>query len=387
MLVNDMLDAMAGKIALVLPYGEGFSKTHAGAVALTVSEQIKWSNHDLTVIGNVEAFEPLIPNAYLKIEEGFWPPFGPSRWRLDRSLRSLLSDISPQLVEIHVKAKMFLRLAGIPYRMAFYIHGDPLTSSGTETVRSRLKIVQRADYVIAVSEFVKERFCTGLPSELCSKVHVIYNAVPFDGYEVSTKKKEVVFIGRFNRAKGVEQLIRALISVLPEFPDWRAAVVGATTFGQKRLSLPFEVEMMNLARDFHESISFLGYQPAEIVKKILSTAAIAVVPSLCREAFGRTALESMIAGCAVVGSNRGGLPEVIGDAGILIDPTVENIADALRRLMSDPIYCAEVGHRCAARARSEFNPLLIHSRVNEMRRSVASIAFEKQHASPLGRYV
>jgi glycosyltransferase involved in cell wall biosynthesis len=74
------------------------------------------------------------------------------------------------------------------------------------------------------------------------------------------------------------------------------------------------------------------------------------LPSLY-EGFGLTALEAMGAGAPVIVSDRGALPEVVGDAGLVVEPTAESVADALRKVLGDPELAAGMRERAIVRAR------------------------------------
>jgi glycosyltransferase involved in cell wall biosynthesis len=74
------------------------------------------------------------------------------------------------------------------------------------------------------------------------------------------------------------------------------------------------------------------------------------LPSLY-EGFGLTALEAMACGAPVVVSDRGALPELVGDAGVVVQPTADAVADGLRRVLSDRDAAAALGVQAAARAR------------------------------------
>lgn len=365
-------------VAIVLPMGEGFSSKNAGAVALTVAEQLSCSQaNSFWVICGHDSFSQapsLSPSRSLCIPKFFWPPFGPSRWRDDRGLRYLLNKLQPDLVEVHDKGNMFLRLFDLPFLMAFYLHGDPRSASGTKTLKERAKIAQRSVYVVAPSKFVRSVFCAGLPFELSSKVTVIYNAINVERFiPFEIKKFEIVFVGRLVQVKGVLELIEALNIVLKSFPAWHARFIGAQHFGQTKPSFPFEFAVLNKVDPMIvDRVHFEWFQPYDRVVSAFNQASISVTPSLCEEAFGRTALEGMAAGCAVIASNRGGLPEVLGDAGILVEPATEAIADALGALMRDPDYCAKVGARCAERARTVFDPAVIYSKINNLRQSCSA---------------
>lgn len=97
----------------------------------------------------------------------------------------------------------------------------------------------------------------------------------------------------------------------------------------------------------------------------LQATRIMLVPSVWQESFGRVAAEAMISGIPVIGSTRGALPEVIGEAGLLLDiperitpdsrelPTDEEILpwkQAIERLWDDPVYYEELANRAVLRS-------------------------------------
>ena len=83
-------------------------------------------------------------------------------------------------------------------------------------------------------------------------------------------------------------------------------------------------------------IEYRGYVPDAERQRLYAEASMLVLPSL-EEGFGMTLVEAMQAGVPVIASNRGALPEVVGDAGILVDPTsTAGIAAAIERLLDSP---------------------------------------------------
>jgi glycosyltransferase involved in cell wall biosynthesis len=99
-------------------------------------------------------------------------------------------------------------------------------------------------------------------------------------------------------------------------------------------------------------VRFLGHVPDEHLPGLYAGASAFVLPSLY-EGFGLTALEAMAAGVPVVVSDRGGLPEVVGDAGLLVDPEdPAAIADAVVRVVGDDEEAARMRSAGVARATS-----------------------------------
>ncbi len=97
----------------------------------------------------------------------------------------------------------------------------------------------------------------------------------------------------------------------------------------------FEVKYQNLDKPIRNKIRFLGYLPQEELPFLYSGADVFAFPSLW-EGFGLPPLEAMACGTPVVTSNISSLPEVVGDAAILVDPnSAEEIADAIYQVLID----------------------------------------------------
>src|SRR5581483_9722628 len=91
-----------------------------------------------------------------------------------------------------------------------------------------------------------------------------------------------------------------------------------------------------------------GIPPRDLAA-LMGGADVFCLPSVF-EGFGLTALEAMACGAPVIVSDRGALPEVVGDAGIVTAPTAAAIADGLRRLWGEPRLAARLSAAGRARA-------------------------------------
>jgi glycosyltransferase involved in cell wall biosynthesis len=106
------------------------------------------------------------------------------------------------------------------------------------------------------------------------------------------------------------------------------------------------------SNDLKDSIKYLGYLDKSTLVKVYNATDALVAPSF-HEGFGITLLEAMACGTPVISSNVSAMPEVVGEAGILVDPYRDQvIAEAVRRLYNNPVYCQELSHKGLQRVRS-----------------------------------
>jgi alpha-1,3-rhamnosyl/mannosyltransferase len=115
---------------------------------------------------------------------------------------------------------------------------------------------------------------------------------------------------------------------------------------------PMQEELEQLARRSGASVVFPGWVTAVDLEGLYRGAACFAFPSI-REGFGLPVLEAMRRGLPVVCANVSAVPEVAGEAGLLVDPcSSEEIAAAISRVLEDPDLAAELGRRGKARAQT-----------------------------------
>ncbi len=149
---------------------------------------------------------------------------------------------------------------------------------------------------------------------------VIYNPVDIKTSKDKTRSGKVLFIGNVTKRKGIIELSRAM--KFKELSKMELHVIGDGYL--------FEgIKGRNIIK--HGRLEY------DQVIEHLSNAEMLVVPSLWPEPFGRVAAEGMAAGLPVISSSCGGLKEVVGDAGIVMDNISENrLKDAILKIHDDP---------------------------------------------------
>lgn len=169
-------------------------------------------------------------------------------------------------------------------------------------------------------------------------------------YGIPSDAPLLVYLGGFNRHKNVLRLIEAMPEILKKVPDTRLAIVGRTTGA--RFWDNIEDLKASAAADAarSESIVFTGEIDDPELAALLNAADALVFPSLW-EGFGLPALEAMSCGTPVLSSDRGSLPEVVGDGGLYFDPlSSQALADQAIRLLSEPDLQSELSQKALAQA-------------------------------------
>jgi glycosyltransferase involved in cell wall biosynthesis len=181
---------------------------------------------------------------------------------------------------------------------------------------------ERSDLIIAVSNFTASQIEKLLNVER-SRIRVVHHGVRASPIE--TKKQNLVLsVGAIQRRKNIARLVKAF-ETLPG--EWRLALAGAPDgYGAAEELRAVEVSPAR------SRIDVLGYVSSVQLDSLYSRASIFAFPSL-DEGFGMPILDAMARGVPVITSNCSAMPEVAGDAALLVDPL--DIGDALLRLAAD----------------------------------------------------
>ncbi|MBI4040834.1 MAG: glycosyltransferase family 4 protein [Deltaproteobacteria bacterium] len=204
------------------------------------------------------------------------------------------------------------------------------------------RAVQRAYKIIVDSESTKKDLLAYYKIEE-SKIKVIYlAAAPYfypeqDPSVIQTMRESlgtmgdfILYVGTLEPRKNLEALLCAYARLVSENKEIFPLVISGTP-GWKYSSLFKLVHKLNLS----QKIKFLGYVSNDALRVLYSTASIFVYPSLY-EGFGLPVVEAMACGAPVITSGVSSLPEVSGDAALLIDPKkTDEIYEALKRLFEN----------------------------------------------------
>jgi glycosyltransferase involved in cell wall biosynthesis len=217
---------------------------------------------------------------------------------------------------------------------------------------------RRATRILTVSEASKrdiQRFFHVAPET----IDVIYNGIderfsePPAEEEIQRVRERyqltdpfVLYAGNIKPHKNLERLIEAFFRLRQSgHAEVKLLIIGDEI--SKYATLRRAVHRLKL----HKHVRFFGFVPDQTLAVLYRLASVFVFPSLY-EGFGLPPLEAMASGTPVVTSNVSSLPEVAGDAAVLVDPyDPEEIAGAMHRVLTDTALRAALVARGLARAR------------------------------------
>ena len=282
---------------------------------------------------------------------------------------AFLHRLSPDLVHIPLNRVPIFMIR--PYVVTIHDMANLFYEEEASRLRMQLRRyrfrrgLERAEQVIAVSDATR-RDCQnflGIPPERITRV---YNAPDpgFLGCELEQNTEErrrileryqiehpfLLYAGNIRRHKNIPRLVEAFavlreqVAGHPLYDDLRLVIIGDT------ISQYPAVRQAVIRSKMEHVVRFLGFVPFETLRCFYQTAAAFVFPSRY-EGFGLPPLEAMACGTPVVTSNVSSLPEVVGDAAVLVNPeNVFDIARGLKDVLLDEHLRAEMVRRGRAQA-------------------------------------
>lgn len=242
-------------------------------------------------------------------------------------------------------------------------HLDRGTQIGrARTIYRRIMVresARRAALVIANSQDTARRIeeRLGVPS---AKIRVVYEAV-HDAFQpapdIASVRRSVsgryglrgdyvLFVSTLWRYKNADGLIRAFRKVSQKFPDTELAIVGRDHAGYLD-----EVRQLTTSLGLDGQVKFIGPVQNQSLPELYQAAKVFVYPSF-EETFGLTLVEAMRCGVPVIASDVTSIPEVLGGAGVLIDPHDDDeIAGAMMAVLGNPPHGAELKEKGLLRGR------------------------------------
>ena len=336
----------------------------------------------------VAEFGPLPPNFHAVALDG-----GDDTLKGNLAFRTIVRRLECDVV--HIPHMFWIpRGLGCPYVLTVHDLLEHMYGSrDASTVRRSLhfyltrRVLRKAARVIAVSQFTKNEIekLLAIPD---ARIEVVYNAIDerFLRGHASEADLELIaqrylvnypfilYAGAIRPHKNVVRIIEAFSALKSElqkeqqkeqqFPDLKLIIIGDDLSSHPRLRRTV------VRSGVQHDVRFLGFVPIEVLRIFYDVAEIFVFPSLY-EGFGLPPLEAMAHGTPVVTSNTSSLPEVVGNAALLVNPeNVFEIRRGLQRVLLDPALRARMKERGYEQAQ-RFSWRNSVSRILEIYREVA----------------
>jgi glycosyltransferase involved in cell wall biosynthesis len=219
------------------------------------------------------------------------------------------------------------------------------------------QMAANADTIICVSQSTADEVTALAGTPLGDRLTVIHEGVDAEFFEapsaeallaseavIASGSPFLLFAGSMNPRKNLRRVLRAYFRLVPAL-EHDLVLVGALGWDSSELS--FEIEAARMSGRVHTP----GYVSDELLRALLWRADAYLYPSLY-EGFGLPILEAMASGCPVIAASNSSMPEIAGDAALLVDAgKVDAIADAISTVTGNEALASNMRTKGLVRAR------------------------------------
>ncbi|MBI1299291.1 glycosyltransferase [bacterium] len=402
LLLSDSYPPMVGGVETMMQrIAERFTASEITVVTSSAKNSTAFDAACPYRIVRVEHSKPQNANIFQQLIHRVLSPTLLKTWHYFKPVHALLQQEKFDIIQCGTLRMAFVAClikmtTGVPYTI--YIHGDEIlmgehwrTKIGDRLLRN--PVLNNSDAIFAISEFTKQLMLQW-PIE---KDRVIRIPAGADLVEEATVQPEafqlartlgienksiLLSVSRLVQHKGHEQVVRALPQVIKRVPNLVYLIVGR---GPSEGSLKRLVQELQL----EQHVQFLGYVPTNELPLYYQLCNSFIQTSLDLshqrriEGFGLVFLEANAWAKPVIGGRSGGIPDAIVDGvtGLLVDPTnVDEIAQAIITLLTDPNYAQDLGRNGKKRVEMEMNWDQTNKKVRQV---LETIVHQRQDAKVL----
>jgi N-acetyl-alpha-D-glucosaminyl L-malate synthase BshA len=345
----------------------------SGAVATELGIALAERGHEVHFITYRQPFRlpSFLPRIFFhEVDVGRYPlfEFPPYDLALAVRMHEVVKSHHLELLHCHYAiphatsawiAREMLRETGEDIEVITTLHGTDITIVGQDPSFYPITkfSIEKSDRITAVSQYLKEETCRAFGCD-GPAIDVIHNFIDPDVYDrgkypsllrkqFGSSKPILMHVSNFRTVKRVRDVIRVYAEVNREIPS----VLVMIGDGPDRPAAEEEARMLGV----ENSVSFLG--KLDQIAPLLAAADLFLLPS-ASESFGLSALEALASGVPVIGTNAGGLPEVVrdGETGVLCGVgDIPGMAAAALEILQDRMRWSEMSKLGAADARERFS--------------------------------
>lgn len=263
-------------------------------------------------------------------------------WQIPRYVKDLMRTGRFDIVHLNGPFPPSISFFALHYSTAVNIAaylstGFKFRRSGARLFRTAFaKYNDKIAGSIALSRAARETFAPYFPGDYrvipCGVDTEVFNPGIGPRREFAGSQNRVLYLGRLDRRKGLQNLLLAFRKIIDAVKDARLIVVGKGPMADEAVKL-------TRALGIGGSVVFKGYASAGEIPSYYASSDVYCSPALGGESFGIVLLEAMAMSRPVVASNIPGYNEVVrhGENGLLFDPgNIDAIADSIIRVLADP---------------------------------------------------
>ncbi|MFJ5759200.1 glycosyltransferase family 4 protein [Neobacillus sp. NPDC093182] len=286
-----------------------------------------------------------------------------------------LQEIQPDIIHIENRPRFAkaVRLAMPKAKIVLALQSTVFMSRPHIRKAEMMTCLEAADAIVVNSHFLKNHM---IKETLCSPSKITVNHLGVDINQFQPKwhheqkkktallkkkwgvtdRKILLYAGRLIEKKGVHHILEAMPELIKFDPSIVLFIAGSSLSPTSE-KLAYEARLRELAKKVKGHVIFASFITHDQIHTWYQIADILLVPSAA-EPFGLVNVEAMAVGTPVIGTNSGGIPEIIehGKTGILVDPerVVQELTWQILKLLSDPEKIMRMGVYSALHVRANF---------------------------------
>ena len=299
---------MKKDIFIILPFKESLNPNHAGAVSLYVKDTTNYSVYKKRIC--------IISSDDFKNKSQL---FRNKNYIINFCEKYKSTDI--KIIEIHNRPEYYTYIKKYfpKAKIKLIFHNDPLSLRGSITLSEREEIINSCHKIVFISRWIQQRFFSSFKNANLSHTSIIPHGVyKKNKINIENKKKNILFVGKLNHAKGYHIFTEAALKFKKIDPSWNFIAIGNEA---RKEIFPDK----NIVKE-------IGYKKNSEVLDFYSDSEIAIGNSVWDEPLGRIAIEASSRKCFPIISNKGGLAESKNIALVLKENSSLELVNILKKI-------------------------------------------------------
>jgi glycogen(starch) synthase len=285
-------------------------------------------------------------------------------WDLE-GIACVASGLIPTVTSLHTTFELCK-----PFKPEWNQNNDYEKNHVGKIIQGEKYLLKHSRFILANSESIAKEVIASNPSvDIRSKLKMVPHGITdiTDAIKPvvrSDKTIRVLYVGRFEPRKGTDLLLKAIPKLLKKHDDVEFHFVGNDQLAVDGKNYRKEFEKQHSSTEWFNKVKFHGFVTNEMLHQQYADCDIFVAPSRY-ESFGLIFIEAMMFGKACVGTNVGGITEVIEDCGILVEPNTYELEKALDDLISNRDSRESLGDQSRQRFVDKFDSEIMAKQIKD----------------------